>query len=268
MLLERVDFGRYFYHKDLMRALWQDVVCKATVDDHLSSLFAEWAKNKGTLERWHEMTDSARIQYHPVEILFNWKYRSFKTLGNLLEEYYYAPWNIASRSVRDVDFSRPLSHREFLSWEGIKVNNLNVHGKREKLILHIPTVRESDVIELDITSYIGVSFGAMHCYGKLKLPWPWWSPIGERNTSVSCNYEVPHEVELTTKVTRKDKKDFPASYEVYKVGDPYTGFHCEKDVIDKAILVCNTLFPGFRLHVQNGFREEKYDDKWLIGNKE
>lgn len=117
-------------------------------------------------------------------------------------------------------------------------------------------------IELEISSWIGISIGAQHCYGALKLPFysakcvecpkdsPYWKVGQVSGGSVTSDLHILWQINITRPVTAKDKRlDGGETFRSYRVGNPTDRFDTEAQLIDKAKREFKRIFaPGWILY--------------------
>jgi len=109
-------------------------------------------------------------------------------------------------------------------------------------------------VVLRITTWMGVSEGAIHYYGRLKFQTPDFHPVGEPTTFTSC-FDLKlfngGEIELTHKLKDWELKKYPKLYKVYKVGNCYPGFYNQEEVIKRGKQVFEDLFEeGWELKIE------------------
>lgn len=121
---------------------------------------------------------------------------------------------------------------------------------------------EGVYVQLDISSWVGISIGARHVYGEMKLPYisaqclsnpknsPYWTVGKYSSGSVTSDVEGIHKIHLTRPVTRRDKKlDGGDAFNAYDIGDPTDRFDTEEWLIDKAKREFKRIFaPGWILY--------------------
>jgi hypothetical protein len=112
-------------------------------------------------------------------------------------------------------------------------------------------------VTLKVSSWIGISPGAIHYYGRLHFRSADVHPMGEPTCSTSC-YDIPlfeyGDIQLTRVLERWEFSEYKKTYEDWYVGDRYSGFYTPEDVIKRGKEVFADLFgPGWKLVI-----EEKY----------
>lgn len=109
-------------------------------------------------------------------------------------------------------------------------------------------------VELNITSYIGISPGAIHYYGTLHFNTPDVHPEGQPNTSTTVfdlNLFNRGSIQLTRILEDWEFKKYPGTYDYYDEGDRYTGFYTQEDVIKRGKEVFKDLFgEGWKLKIE------------------
>jgi hypothetical protein len=104
-------------------------------------------------------------------------------------------------------------------------------------------------ITLDITSFKGISLGAIHYYGKLKY----------KNESLKLEVirlENTISAEEAEVWNAHERRTYPGKkkYWNWEAGDTYDGFSRKSDMWDEAIKICKELFPeGSYYIVQGGY---------------
>lgn len=102
-------------------------------------------------------------------------------------------------------------------------------------------------VTLNITSYVGISPGAIHYYGTLNFHTPDVHPEGQPNTSTSC-FDLPiygsGKIQLTRILEAWEFQKYKRqkTYDGWRVGDSYSGFYEEEDLIKRAKQVFEDLF--------------------------
>ena len=109
-------------------------------------------------------------------------------------------------------------------------------------------------VTLNITSFIGISPGAIHYYGTLNFNTPDVHPEGQPNTSTTVfdlNLFENVKIQLTRILEDWEFKKYPETYDDYYEGDRYTGFYTEDDVIKRGKEVFKDLFgEGWKLKIE------------------
>jgi len=126
-------------------------------------------------------------------------------------------------------------------------------------------------IELDISSWCGISAGARHTYGKMKLPYlmakclragrkqpryltgaPYHKKGQTFGGSIMNDHEGITQIEITRPVTQKDlKMDEGDVFKHYRLGEPTNRFDTEEELIAKAKAEFLRIFePGWTLYVE------------------
>jgi hypothetical protein len=101
------------------------------------------------------------------------------------------------------------------------------------------------VVTVDVTTWRGLSFGAMHYYGKLQIKLPEMTQVNEERT-LSSNFFIPmyenHNIELTQVLEQWEIDKYPETYRYNHAGDRHRGFYTKKQVIDHAKLMFEQIF--------------------------
>lgn len=117
-------------------------------------------------------------------------------------------------------------------------------------------------VELEISSYVGISIGAQHTYGHFKLPHMYaeclanpkksvyWKVGTHCGGSVTDVLEEIWKIDITRPVTQKDKKmDGGETFRAYPLNSPTDRFDTEVWLIDKAKREFKRIFgPGWILY--------------------
>lgn len=107
-------------------------------------------------------------------------------------------------------------------------------------------------VTLKVSTWCGISSGAIHYYGSLKFNTPSFHPEGKPDTSTSCwlNLFNGGEIELTRILEKWEFEKYPDVYEDWYVGDNYRGFYNPEDVIKAGKKVFNDFFEkGWKLKI-------------------
>lgn len=84
------------------------------------------------------------------------------------------------------------------------------------------------VVTLDITTWRGISCGALHYYGKLEIRMPEMTQIDAPST-LSSNFFIPmfenHTIELTQVLEQWEIDKYPENYQYNHAGDIHRGFY-------------------------------------------
>jgi len=113
---------------------------------------------------------------------------------------------------------------------------------------------EDKIVTLDISSWMGISPGAIHYYGYLEFDIPWLHLEKEPNVCQS-NFDLKllgrGKIELTHKLEAWELKKYPGAYDTYRVGNSYRGFYTREDVIKRGKEVLKDLFgEGWKLKIE------------------
>lgn len=116
---------------------------------------------------------------------------------------------------------------------------------------------ESREVELVISSWIGVSPGAMHYYGNLRFKAAETHPEGHPDTWTSC-WDIPllssHDIQLTRILEAWEIKKFRDAYDGWYVGDNYSGFYSPDAVIKRGKEVFFDFFGrGWKLKINHRY---------------
>ena len=108
--------------------------------------------------------------------------------------------------------------------------------------------RSKPTVTLEITSWRGISCGALHYYGKLKIGFPEAVYIGnkEKENYTTSTY-IPmfkrNDIELTQVLEEWEIKKYPENYkDYYHAGQRHRGFYTKKQVTEYAELVFEQIF--------------------------
>ena len=101
-------------------------------------------------------------------------------------------------------------------------------------------------VTLNITTWRGISSGAMHYYGKLDIRLPEMSEVGTQRT-LSSNFFIPmynnDTIELTQVLEQWEIDKYPENYKDYNhAGDRHRGFYTKKQLIDYAKKMFDEIF--------------------------
>ena len=110
-------------------------------------------------------------------------------------------------------------------------------------------------VTLDVTTYRGVSWDAVHYYGNITIEGVSFSPEDSPNTYVVCKetYEAEeknplaagsYKIELVRPVTSEEIEEDSTRWDGYEVGDKTNAFNSPEDVIDLAKEVYKARFLG------------------------
>ena len=108
-------------------------------------------------------------------------------------------------------------------------------------------------VTLTISSFVGVSPGAVHYYGNLKF-----GPTGlidpDRPTYESGFWDLKmlngNKISIARELEESDFRDYPYSYDGWRVGDWYSGFYTPEDVVIAATKFFDNYFEkGWKLIV-------------------
>lgn len=110
-------------------------------------------------------------------------------------------------------------------------------------------------ITLNVTTYIGTSWNAVHYYGNLDIEGISFSQEDSPNTMTMCSetYDAEeknplaggmYHIELVRPVTREEIEEDNSRWCGYEIGDNTNAFHSPEDVIALAKEVCKARFKG------------------------
>jgi hypothetical protein len=175
-------------------------------------------------------------------------------------------WDLTENlNGRDIEFY------EYKELEGI-IPNRDSEGKipigighgvllmdKHKCELYTDIVRpESDrEVTLEITSWIGISPGAIHYYGDLKFTVANVHPKGKPTTWTSC-YDIElfdsGKIQITRILESWEFKKYPGTYKGWRIGDRYSGFYKPEDAIKRGKEVFKDLFgKGWKLKIDKRY---------------
>ena len=110
------------------------------------------------------------------------------------------------------------------------------------------TYRSKPTVTLEITSWRGISCGALHYYGKLKIGFPEAVYISnkEKQNYTTSTY-IPmfkrNDIELTQELEQWEIDKYPENYKnYYHAGQRHRGFYTKKQVMEYAELVFEQIF--------------------------
>ena len=110
-------------------------------------------------------------------------------------------------------------------------------------------------ITLNVTTYIGTSWNAVHYYGNLDIEGISFSQEDSPNTMTMCSetYDAEeknplaggmYHIELVRPVTREEIEEHNSRWWGYEIGSNTNAFHSPEDVIALAKEVCKARFKG------------------------
>ena len=104
----------------------------------------------------------------------------------------------------------------------------------EGKILVSPKPGEYPEVELRISTWMGVSPGAIHYYGTLNFA-GYWLYYEDKPTCSSSSWDIKicerSKIEITHALEAWELRDYPDSYKCWRVGDYYRGFYTAAEVI-------------------------------------
>lgn len=116
-------------------------------------------------------------------------------------------------------------------------------------------------IELEITSWVGISIGAVHSYGKLKISGLEVGPVDEPNVTSGGYLGAPNEefpiafkvVDLEIKIVRpitlRDLKHNSDRHYGYRVGEMTGDWWEKEDLIKEGKRIAKEFFPEYKLKI-------------------
>ncbi len=135
------------------------------------------------------------------------------------------------------------------------------YGRGIKMIYNneIFTARSDSkpTVVLDITSWRGISMGALHYYGDLKIGYPKLIMDSRKTCSIS-SWNIPmfkrDKIHLTTILEQWEIDAHPENYDYLKAGAHYVGFHSVNLVISRAKEVINVIFDSkWKLKIEHNY---------------
>lgn len=113
------------------------------------------------------------------------------------------------------------------------------------------------VVTLDITTWQGISCGAIHYYGKLNIKLPEMTQVDAPST-LSSNFFIPmyenHTIELTQVLEQWEIDKFKDNYKYNDAGDRHRGFYAPEGVIRRAKEVFEQVFEdGWKLEIEDHY---------------
>ena len=125
---------------------------------------------------------------------------------------------------------------------------IKVHNKKYFISISEP----KDSLRLEITTWRGVSIGAVHYYGTLGLPRLNFVDFKTRYYCSGSNFpRVFEKIELYRELTEEEIGLNEDKYIGYNPGDMIPGFNTKEEVITKARNVVRRHFPRFRMIVED-----------------
>lgn len=114
---------------------------------------------------------------------------------------------------------------------------------------------ENITVTLNVTTYIGTSWNAVHYYGNLDIEGISFSQEDSPNTMTMCSETYNAEeknplaggmyhIELVRPVTREEIEEDNSRWWGYEIGSNTNAFHSPEDVIALAKEVCKARFKG------------------------
>lgn len=116
-------------------------------------------------------------------------------------------------------------------------------------------VSEHPEATLHISSYIGISPGAVHYYGRIKFASDWLHDINNPNSRTSCP-SIPffggNQISLGHQLEEWEFRDYPGTYKGWRVGEFYSGFYTKEDLIKTANHFFRKYFEkGWKLEIED-----------------
>lgn len=155
------------------------------------------------------------------------------------------PVFLKSAELEETDLKNRLPLELFLRHDGHEVV---IRG--EKYILRIPDYKESprDTLKLDISSWRGISLGAIHFYGSLVFPYIQFEIPGTNTHSAGSGFpNFLHKVALQRPLTNQEILDNPERYKAYRPGMMTSGFNTREEILVRAKAIRSKYFPGFKI---------------------
>jgi len=118
---------------------------------------------------------------------------------------------------------------------------------------------EKPVVTLKITSWTGMSIGAIHYYGKLEIGMPdMVSDETSHSLSGTPKWSIPmfsnNEIELTQILEQWEIDRYPENYKGWRAGDRHRGFYTQDGVERRAKEVFEKIFgEGWKLKIDKRF---------------
>lgn len=158
--------------------------------------------------------------------------------------------------------STPIPDKDYLCIEqGIKIPvnyglgiEIKYDGQLYKMNRGGSTWRGKPTVTLEIRTWRGMSFGAIHYYGRLKINLPEMERQDKPGYTMSCWYFgmfKNSEIELTQELEQWEKDKYPENYEYATVGGRHNGFYTEKQVKDYGKEVFEKIFEkGWHFRIE------------------
>lgn len=113
--------------------------------------------------------------------------------------------------------------------------------------------RSKPTVSLEISTWRGVSFGAMHYYGKLNLRLPEMTEVGRDGWT--CSTYIPmfgnDDIKLTQVLEQWEIDKYPDNYEYNRAGERHDGFYTMKQLKDYAEEVFQKIFEkGWNFRIE------------------
>ena len=125
----------------------------------------------------------------------------------------------------------------------------------------LPRDRYDGIIRGEITSWRGISAGAIHCYAKIHMSEPMLSyeEDGKTHTASISGYFDRHKpndaksftIEVVRKLTSKEVEDDPQRWDCYHVGDLTNCWESEEEVIELVKKIIRNRFKGWKYEIED-----------------
>jgi hypothetical protein len=115
------------------------------------------------------------------------------------------------------------------------------------------TWRGTPTVTLEITTWRGISAGAMHYYGHFNVRLPEMTEVD--SDGWTCSNYIPmydnDRIELTQELEQWEIDKYPENYEYNRAGQRHTGFYTEKQLKDYAEVVFAQIFEkGWKYRIE------------------
>jgi hypothetical protein len=113
------------------------------------------------------------------------------------------------------------------------------------------------VVTVDITTWRGMSCGALHYYGKLQIKLPEMTQV-ETKSTLSSNFFIPmyenHTIELSQVLEQWEIDKYPENYQYNHAGDRHRGFYSPEGIKRRAREVFDQVFEkGWKLKFEEHY---------------
>ena len=166
-------------------------------------------------------------------------------------------WYILDANGWDLNKEFPKEDYEYLE-QNIKIPSnigLGIIAKRDDDFF-TSKFNGKPTVELEITTWRGISAGAMHYYGKLKFDLPQMK-YDSKSWVTSC-WDIPmfhnHVIELTQVLEEWEKEKYPDAYEYFEVGDNQRGFYSVDAIERRGKEIFEKVFEkGWKLKIDRAY---------------